>query len=722
MQRYRLEKKPVQEIIRGLKNSLNVFPVIPRDCVKALNTLIYNMQSADFDPESAKEIIFLVLRGFTSDDHYLRNYIYTALIELGRRSRDGILAINCIVKDLDSRKIPAGMKNTALRALFSNLPPSMYFDFEKYVRASVLDRNDNGVVVAAEFFRDAKVPAGASSDIRDYHQAFFNRLPVNRYSCMLEMRRIVRKSPEEVSSFLFVSTEPTVFLEAAKELLALRPEIAAPHVEKAVHVLRTFLKKRDVEALAGLKVLSGLSASFPSKVARANREIEDLVQSPCRCISMLAILTLLKTGTEETVDKLALKLDPYMQSMSNGYKRMAIDAMEKLAAGRGAANSASYLGFLKKALAEKGDLAFKRYILAKFGALLRQCSGGSPGGEIIRFLCGYLEDPEYYQLNMDILGILGQHLEDPRDLVHIYNRLILENAHVRKAAIQALSDLSRRLGTGEDGFDPVAHNFKDAETQRLCDFLVSCRGLERGPFSLSELGDLRAEVAKYIDEEEEEEAGEEEQDFIKECRPVVLTPAGADFTISVVKKMSRDGALLVFAFESNLGKVKLDSGVLALDLDGTVHRIGLAGDDFAGGRSATKELAVGCREGLTANGVFEYQIYFDDDLDNDSVSLEPFNFSVFDYVRPAEVAACPVLRRGIEVFLDCKPSEAASRIVGTTNMFLAADKDNFRLSGLYDGSPVVIEASMSFHRATAVRMEICCDRQEVIDKIVEVFE
>ncbi|KAI5173018.1 coatomer subunit gamma, partial [Pancytospora epiphaga] len=310
MQKYRLEKKSIGEILRGLEKSFNVFPVVTRDCVRALNILIYNLQSTKVSPEAYKQIVFLILRGFTSSDLYLKNYIYTVLIELGRFTRDGILAINCIVKDLDSRKCPHKMKNTALRALFSNLPASMHYDFEKYVTSGLIAGEDNSVVVAIKYFQEAKVPSRVLGDIQDFHQAFFNRLPVNKYSGMIEVERIAKESFEQLSSFLFISADVLVFIEAAKCLAKLQPERAAPFVEKAVHVLAALLKKTGAESFAAIKILGDLSMAFPTKVAKANAELENLVYSSRRCVSMIAILTLLKTGTSETVTKLAVRLEP----------------------------------------------------------------------------------------------------------------------------------------------------------------------------------------------------------------------------------------------------------------------------------------------------------------------------------------------------------------------------------------------------------------------------
>ena len=48
---------------------------------------------------------------------------------------------------------------------------------------------------------------------------------------------------------------------------------------------------------------------------------------------------------------------------------------------------------------------------------------------------------------MDILCILGQNIRNESDLVHIYNRLVLDNHHVRNCANQSLYNLCERFDT-----------------------------------------------------------------------------------------------------------------------------------------------------------------------------------------------------------------------------------------------------------------------------------
>lgn len=751
MQRIRLERMPISNIIKEIEMCFKIIPAVPRDCIRALNMLVYNMQKHEFDSCNFKEVVFLILRGLTASDLYLRNYIYTVLIELGRKTPDGILAINYIIKELDDRKIPVNMKNTALRALFANLPLTMHFDFQKYVQAGILDKNENSIAVAAEFFKNAKVDLSVKKRISDYHLAYFGRVPINKYTSMIEMERLVSNNSDEVSSYLFISTDQITFVEAARQLTLMRPESAAPHIEKAVHVAREMLVRGGVYALAALRILGSFCSNFPTKVAYANHEIEDLVHNPCRILSMLAILILLRTGTEKTVDMLALKLEPYLQSMPNNYKRMAINTMEKLSLKK---NSNSYFTFLKSILIEKGDLEFKRFILQKIEILLKNNSENNNlknnlkdinnsennnnvenntfnindtnnsntfnnSKDITDFLCNYLEDPEYFQLNIDILGILGKYMIDKNNLVHIYNRLILENGHVRNAAIQALFDLDKNI------FSEILNIFVDKETKGLCNFLKCCNSLSSGEFNIAELGILREEVFKYLPEcIEESSTTEQESEFIKDCRPIILTGKNADFEISVIKKIFINQAILEFTFVNKLDGVTINSALLSIeDNMGNIKNISL--DDIGGkGSKIIREIEVDVNENNVFNSIFEYQILVDDELDEDSISLEPFNFTVLDFVRPIQVTndLINAKRKNIQISLNFNPSEAATKIIGLANMFLIADKGSFTLSGSYKGDLIFIEVFTKGNTTTTVSMNIYCNNETLVSQITDLFE
>lgn len=719
MQKQKLEVFTSREILKSLEDAFTVIPIVPRDCVKALNILAYNLNKQDFPPEVYKNILFLILRAFTSKDSYLKSLIYSLLEKLSAKTGDGVLGINSILKDIDDKNATVSMKNSAYRALFTNLPASMKFDFEKLIKTALLDRKfrDNTVCIASEYFKEIKIDPKMYETIEDYHLSFFNRLPVNKYSSMLEVKRISKNSSEfnKISSFLSASTDSITFFEAAKALVNARLELAAPFVDKAVSTMRIYLTKSDIGKFASMKILSKLSVNFPQKVAKANREIEDLVQHTSKTISMLAILTLLKTGTDETAKQLSAKLEPLMSTMSESYKIMAVDTIEKLTK----RSKTEYISFLEMSLFDRGSsIDFKRFILKKLESLLSFEEARKP---IIKFLCRYIEDPEYYQVSMDILGIFGQHIHNSKDLIHVYNRIILDNGHVRNCAYQTLFDLDERLQTIES-----LKNVCDPDTERIRTFLYSNSSLKRGEFDLNELGDLRDDVMKYL-KKEDVSAVEEAQStgMMKECRPIQLTEAGSDFDISVVKKISDENVVLTFTFTNNMPKVIVNSCILAIGVGSEKYYVKLSQDDFKAGTTVSKDTELPLHEGDVINSTFEYQISLEDDLDEtetDNISLIPFDINILDFVRPASVESTPGNMKEISLKFKMKSVDSISKIVGVCNMLLIADRDSFELQGMYKDIPVVIKGEASFSKYTTVNMKIYSGDSSLVDKIAAVFD
>ncbi|KAM0681635.1 coatomer subunit gamma [Glugoides intestinalis] len=723
MQKQKLKALPPREILKALEDAFNIIPIVPRECVKAINKLLYNMEREEFTPEAYKSIMFLILRAFTAKDNYLKCIVYVLLEKLSLKCGDGILSLNSILKDINDKNMPVTMKNSALRILFTNMPNTMRFDFENFIKTALLDgkARDNAVCIASEYFKDMKIDTKIFDRIDDYHLSFFNRLPVKRYTSMLEIRRMSKNSVEvhKLGQYLNASTDDIIFFEAARVLTVIKQELAAPFVDKAISVLRYYLEKTEnnIARFSSMKILNKLSIAFPSKVAKANREIEDLIQDSSKTISMMAILTLLKTGTEETARQLSSKLQPLMNTMSESYKVMTIETIEKLAKG---GSRQEYIGLLKSSLFDRGrgSLVFKRFIMSKLDPLLSidECQG-----EIVKFLCAYMEDPEYYQISMDILGRLSQYIANTKDFIHIYNRLILDNSHVRNCSYQTLFDMSGKIGTID-----LLKSLNDLETEKLRSFLISNKNVKKGTFDINELGDLKEEVLKYLSAPVEEDVVEEIDDkFIKECRSVALTEKDADFNISVVKKVFKDSFILSFSFESNMSKVIVGQCLLTVDTGLEKVFIEIAHGEFKDTSTIIKEVEIRAECVNVINSVFEYQICLEDDIEEtekDSISLIPFDINVLDLVKPLEVLEKPENMKELTLKFNLRSAEAISKIVGVCNMFLIAEKDGFELHGYYNDLPILITGDVTCSKYSSVNMKVMCDDEDLLDKIVTIFD
>ena len=79
MQKYKLEQMDVKNLLKSVENVFSTMPIVPRECINSLNLVFYNFQFTAISNDILREIIVLVLRGFSSKDQYLKAFIYIFL-------------------------------------------------------------------------------------------------------------------------------------------------------------------------------------------------------------------------------------------------------------------------------------------------------------------------------------------------------------------------------------------------------------------------------------------------------------------------------------------------------------------------------------------------------------------------------------------------------------------------------------------------------------------
>ena len=210
----------------------------------------------------------------------------------------------------------------------------MRYDFQRFMKTALVDDNYRScaTVIAAIYFRDIKIQPNAIGNLVDYHTALFNRLPLNQYSGLLEVSREInnQKGIDKFIDLINNNTDRQLFFEIAKSLKNYKQEFIEQAAEKTIACLKEYLDGEDIEIFLSLKILNEFSNNFPKKVESLNSEMEDLVRQPSKIISSLSILTLLQTGSDVTVKRLASKIEPLMNSLSNSYKILIVETMDKL--------------------------------------------------------------------------------------------------------------------------------------------------------------------------------------------------------------------------------------------------------------------------------------------------------------------------------------------------------------------------------------------------------
>ena len=237
-----------------------------------------------------------------------------------------------------------------------------------------------------------------------------------------------------------------VNFEAAKAICNM-PDVTDAEASQAVHVLQLFLTSpRAVTKFAAIRILHQLASFKPQAVHPANPDIEALISNTNRSIATFAITTLLKTGNETSVDRLMKQISSFMSEITDEFKITIVEAIRTLCM-KFPSKQAGMLTFLSGILRDEGGYEFKRAVVESMFDLIKFVPGSKE--ETLSHLCEFIEDCEFTKLAVRILHLIG--VEGPKTpqptkyIRYIYNRVVLENALVRAAAVTALA----KFGVGQ---------------------------------------------------------------------------------------------------------------------------------------------------------------------------------------------------------------------------------------------------------------------------------
>ncbi|KAI3622242.1 coatomer subunit gamma [Moniliophthora roreri] len=231
-----------------------------------------------------------------------------------------------------------------------------------------------------------------------------------------------------------------VNFEAARAICEMR-HVTAQQLTKPIAVLQLFLSSpKPVLKFAATRTLAALAISHPASVATCNVDLESLIADPNRSVATYAITTLLKTGNEASVDRLIKQITGFMAEISDEFKVIIVDAVRSLCL-KFPSKHASMLTFLSGVLRDEGGYDFKRAVVEAIFDMIKFITDCKE--QALSHLCEFIEDCEFTKLSVRILHLLG--MEGPKSpqptkyIRFIYNRVVLENATVRAAAVASLA-------------------------------------------------------------------------------------------------------------------------------------------------------------------------------------------------------------------------------------------------------------------------------------------
>ncbi|TDL28145.1 coatomer subunit gamma [Rickenella mellea] len=235
--------------------------------------------------------------------------------------------------------------------------------------------------------------------------------------------------------------------EAARAICEMK-NVSGPQLTRSIAVLQLFLSSpKSTLKFAAIRTLTALAVTHPASVAQCNLEMENLISDPNRSVATYAITTLLKTGNEASVDRLMKQISGFMSEISDEFKVIVVDAIRSLCL-KFPAKQATMLTFLSGVLRDEGGYDFKRAVVEAIFDMIKFISDSKE--QALSHLCEFIEDCEFTKLSVRILHLLG--IEGPKTtqpakfIRYIYNRVVLENAIVRAAAVSSLAKFGVNVG------------------------------------------------------------------------------------------------------------------------------------------------------------------------------------------------------------------------------------------------------------------------------------
>jgi coatomer protein complex subunit gamma len=462
----------------------NETPVNPRKCITVLAKILYLLnQGENLGTTEATETFFAITKLFQARDTVLRRLVYLAIKELSGIAEDVIIVTSSLTKDMTGKE--DNYRGAAIRALCAITDPVMLQAIERYMKQAIVDRNPavSSAAIVSSLHLSATAPEVVKRWVNEvqeslssdnvmvqyhalgllYHIRKHDRLAITKllakltkmslkspYAVILLIRiacKMIEEEDSDVSSpyFDFVESclrhkSEMVIYEAAHAIVNMK-KTTTRELAPAVSVLQLFCSSpKPTLRFAAVRTLNKVAMTHPAAITACTLDLENLITDSNRSIATLAITTLLKTGAESSVDRLMKQIATFVSEISDEFKIVVVQAIRSLCQ-KFPKKHGILLNFLSGMLRDEGGLDYKASIADTIITVIEENPEAKENG--LAHLCEFIEDCEHTILAVKILHLLGQ--EGPRTanparyIRFIYNRVLLENATVRAAAVSAMA-------------------------------------------------------------------------------------------------------------------------------------------------------------------------------------------------------------------------------------------------------------------------------------------
>lgn len=424
---------------------------------------------------------------FQSKDVVLRRMVYLGIKELSSLSDDVIIVTSSLTKDMTGKEDL--YRAAAIRALCSITDNTMLQAVERYMKQCIVDKNasvscaalvsslhlaTNSGDVVKRWANEAQEALNSDNIMVQYHALglLYHIRKTDRLAVSKLVNKLTRsslKSPYAVCMLIRIAcklieddeqsgnngTETGLFeyieaclrhksemviYEAAHAIVNLK-RTTARELQPAVSILQLFCgSPKATLRFAAVRTLNKVAMIHPAAVTTCNLDLEGLITDSNRSVATLAITTLLKTGAESSVERLMKQITTFVAEISDEFKVVIVQAIRSLCT-KFPRKHAVLINFLSQMLREEGGLDYKTSIVDTMITIIEENAEAKEAG--LSHLCEFIEDCEHTSLAVRILHLLGKEgpfSNNPSKYIRfIYNRVILENATVRAAAVSAMA-------------------------------------------------------------------------------------------------------------------------------------------------------------------------------------------------------------------------------------------------------------------------------------------
>lgn len=474
-------------------------PLDPEKCVGLLTRVVYLLQQGEkFTPDEMTRLFFDVTKLFQNPNTRLRRMVYLVAKELEPSEQEVFMMMSCLIKDMNSKD--DCFRANSVRVMGRILDPAMAAQIDRYLKTAIVDKNpfvaSSALVcgitmsrtvpdVVKRWVNEVQTTVQSQHQMVQFHALALiyelkktDRLALHKVVTQLAKSQM--KSPlaeclliRYATQILITERDPSVekilmvyldnclrhknemvTYEAARSLCQLaicdkggeNNTVFGYDITHATTVLQIFLTSlKPVIRFGAIRTLNLLAQHRPQMAARCNCDMEPLLSDQNRSTATLALTTLLKTGHESNVERLVKQITTFMSDISDSFKIEVVRAVKGLCL-QYPSKYKVLMTFLSSNLREDGSVDFKTDLVEALMLIIGQVPAAREVG--LTHLCEFIEDCEYPNLCVRILGFLGEEVPKtgmPSKFIRfIYNRLILENALVRAASVDTLTKIAMK--------------------------------------------------------------------------------------------------------------------------------------------------------------------------------------------------------------------------------------------------------------------------------------